>query len=146
MIITLRIECVSGCYLEDECIRVVEINDTASLDCLHEVIQDAVDFGRDHPFAFYTANSSSPWAQKNYLLDSDDLERGHAKWIDIHLVDIFPLGRRKLYYLFDFGDKWLFEVRKSRGSKAPVAGVEYPRVVEAIGPNPQQYPSAEDWV
>jgi hypothetical protein len=32
-----------------------------SLHDLHEKIQDAVSFGRDHPFEFYLANSSSPW-------------------------------------------------------------------------------------
>ena len=48
-------------------------------------------------------------------------------------------------YLFDFGDKWTFEVRKLRGSKTPEAGVKYPRIIEAIGPNPQQYPIHEEY-
>jgi hypothetical protein len=35
----------------------------------------------------------------------------------IYLKDIWPTGRKKLYYMFDFGDKWIFEVRKKRGQE-----------------------------
>jgi hypothetical protein len=141
MITTLQIECVGGWYLNDKCMRIVEIDDCASLYDLHEVIQDAVEFGRDHPFVFYTANSSSPWAHKNLLAEVD--EWGDT-FSELYIKDIYPLGRRKLYYLFDFGDKWTFEVRKKRGSKTPEAGVKYPRVIGEFGPNPQQYPSHEE--
>jgi len=55
------------------------------------------------------------------------------------LKDIYPLGRKKLYYLFYFGDSWPFEIRKARGVKKPESDVKYPRVVEAIGPAPEQY-------
>ncbi len=33
------------------------------------------------------------------------------------------------------------EIRKARGAKKPEADVKYPRVVEAVGPAPEQYPS-----
>ncbi len=33
------------------------------------------------------------------------------------------------------------EIRKARGTKKPEADVKYPRVVEAVGPAPEQYPS-----
>ena len=144
MIITLRIECVRGWYLEDECIRIVEIDDESSLYGLHEVIQDAVDFGRDHPFEFYTANSSSPWARKNWLTEENEWQAKESDFCQIRLRNIYPLGRRKLYYLFDFGDKWTFEIRKARSGKAPQPDAKYPRVIEAIGPNPQQYPRWEE--
>jgi len=55
-----------------------------------------------------------------------------------------PWAGKKLYYLFDFGDHWTFEIRKARGAKKPEVDVEYPRVVEAIGPDPEQYPTWED--
>jgi len=53
------------------------------------------------------------------------------------------LGRKRLYYLFDFGDNWKFEIRRHRKTKEAEAGVEYPRVVMTSGPNPEQYPSYE---
>ena len=57
MILTLTIECVFGHDLEDQCIRVIEIEEDASLYELHDAIQEAVEFERDHPFTFYVANS-----------------------------------------------------------------------------------------
>jgi hypothetical protein len=126
------------------CIRVIEIDENMDLVDLHEAIQDAVNFGRDHPFEFYLANSSSPWAHKHFLIENEDWTYRESDFAKIKLKDIYPLARKKLYYLFDFGDKWTFEIRKARGGKKPEAGIEYPRVVEAIGPDPEQYLTWED--
>ncbi|MBI4766384.1 MAG: hypothetical protein HY787_17580 [Deltaproteobacteria bacterium] len=106
------------------------------------LLLDSVNFERDHLFEFYLANSSSPFAQKQRLTEDDDWKE--SSFAKIKIKDIYPLGRKKLYYLFDFGDKWTFEIRKARGAKNPEAGVKYPRVVEAIGPNPEQYPTWEE--
>jgi hypothetical protein len=146
MILKLKIECVSGWYLKETCTRVIEIDENMDLLDLHEAIQDAVEFGRDHPFEFYLANSPSPWAHKHRLAENEEWLHIESDFAKIKLKELYlnPLGRKKLYYLFDFGDKWTFEIRKIRGKKEPEAGVKYPRVVEAIGPNPVQYPTWED--
>ena len=140
MVLKLRVECVAGAYLEEPCVRVIAMDDSASLWELHEAIQDAVSFGRDHPYDFYTANSGSPWANRQWLggglEDWDDKERAFG---EIRLKDIWPLGRKKLYYWFDFGDSWIFEIRKLRSSKAD-ASLSTPQVLERIGPDPEQYP------
>ena len=59
MILTLTVECAFGAYLKEQCIRTIEIDEEARLYDLHEAIQDAVQFGRDHPFQFFLANSAS---------------------------------------------------------------------------------------
>ena len=43
----------------------------------------------------------------------------------IRLCDIFPLGRnKKLYYVYDFGSSWCFEVvKKGRETAALVASL-----------------------
>lgn len=143
MIFTLTVECVHGMYLKEECIRVIEIDENACLYALHDAIQDAVGFERDHPFDFYIANSASPWAAKQWVSNSEAWEDREDDFLTILLSDIYPLDRKRLYYLFDFGDNWTFEVRKGRKSKKPEEGVDYPRVVEVIGPNPEQYPSSD---
>ena len=142
MILTLTIECVYGANLRNECVRVLEIDERASLYGLHKAIQTAVKFDEDHPFAFYVAYS---WrGRKQWLAESESWEGQEAEFCRICLKDVFPLGGRKLHYLFDFGDDWTFEVRRSRQKpKAPQAGVKYPRVIERIGPNPEQYPDAD---
>ena len=140
MKIKLKVECVRGTYLRDDCVRVIAMDDTASLLDLHEVIQDAVSFGRDHPFEFYTANSGSPYARKNWITLAEDWDEKVDAFRDTQLKDIWPLGRKKLYYWFDFGDAWIFEIRKMRSTKAD-ASLDTPRVLERIGPDPEQYPT-----
>ena len=139
MILTLRIECVWGLRLKERCVRVIEIDDEASLYDLHDAIQDAVHFDRDHLFNFFLANSESPLARRQWLSDADEYEDQHDELQRIPLASIWPLGRKKLYYLFDFGDDWTSEVRKRRGTKMPEPDVSYPRVIERIGPDPKQY-------
>jgi hypothetical protein len=138
---TLRVECVSRAYLNETCIRVIEIDESASLVALHEAIQDAVDFVREH-YDFFIANSEWPSAERKWLTEEEEWGRIERDFFRIKLKTLFPLKpRKKLYYLFDFVDHWTFEIRQQRERKEPVEGVTYPRVVEAIGPNPEQYPS-----
>lgn len=136
----LSVECVYGAYLKQECVRVIAMDDDASLYDLHYAIQDAVGFDDDHPFGFYTANSSRTFAHKHWLFGDLPWPRQEAAFSRTRIRDLWPLGRRKLYYLFDFGDLWTFEVRKMRvrGSDPPGSG---PLVLERRGPDPEQYPS-----
>jgi len=140
MILTLIVKCVFGAYLKDECIRVIEVKKNASLYSLHGAIQDAVEFDRDHPFEFYTANSASPFAKKHWLTEQEDWEDKEDNWHNITLENIWPLGRKKLYYLFDFGDQWIFEISKARRKKESTTYTSYPRVIQSVGSNPEQYP------
>ncbi len=92
------------------------------------------------PHYAYTANSASPFANKHRLTEQEEWEDIEDDFYDIALGTIWPLGRKKLYYLFDFGDRWTFEIRKVRGAKQPAQATAYPRVIQSIGPNPKQYP------
>lgn len=74
MILTLTIEGIGRTYLEDQCVRVIEIDENASLYDLHEAIQDAVGFGRDHPFEFFIANGASPQAHRRWLTEKEEWE------------------------------------------------------------------------
>jgi hypothetical protein len=59
---------------------------------------------------------------------------------------MFPLEKgQKLFYMFDFGDSWLFKITKtSKQPHVPEKGVKYPKVIEKIGKNPEQYPMWDD--
>ncbi len=144
MIWALRIECVYGLYLEEECIRTIEIDSGSSLFDLHETIQDAVDFDRDHLFEFFAGRNYRN--RKVVFEDSFDWEESADIYTEKTLGQVYPLPKScKLYYHFDFGDDWYFEIRKSRKKfREPEPGVRYPRVVESIGPAPQQYGSFDD--
>ncbi|MCI0487804.1 MAG: plasmid pRiA4b ORF-3 family protein [Blastocatellia bacterium] len=138
MIYTLTVECVAGAYLKKECIRVIEIDENASLADLHEAIQDAVKFDRDHLYDFYAGRL--PRHRKVLFSDDDDWEDRKSKYREITLNQVYPLKNLKLYYFFDYGDSWLFEIKKMRKLKEAEPGRSYPRVIERRGPNPTQYP------
>lgn len=139
MTIRLKVECVQGAYLRNECVRVIAMDDSASLLDLHEMIQEAVSFDRDHPFEFYTANGASSWAQKTWVTLAEDWDEKVGAFGSARLRDVLPVGRKKLYYWFDFGDKWIFEIRRMRSSKAD-ASIAVPQILEKVGPDPVQYP------
>jgi len=143
VILTLTVECMRGQSLEDQCIRVIEIDENACLYDLSQAILNSVSFEQDHLFDLYTANSASPWVQKQWLSDKEEWEEREEDFFHIMLRRIYPLDRKRLYYIFDLGDNWTFEIRKGRGIKTPETDISYPRVVQAIGPNPEQYPEDE---
>ena len=143
MVLKLRVECMRGRFYEHECVRIIAMDDSSSLLDLHDMIQDAVSFDRDHPFDFYTANSASPWADRHWITDVADWDEKETVFWKTQLKSIWPLGRKRLYYWFDFGDDWIFEIRKMRHAKADEA-LSTPRILERVGPDPVQYPVFEE--
>jgi len=85
-----------------------------------------------------------------FQIAADKWDEGHDAidggplW-DITLDKVFPLPKhKKLYYWFDFGDDWTFEIRKKGKDGCPASGANYPRVVHEDGPKPEQYPRFEE--
>lgn len=141
MIWELRIECISGLYLENECVRTIEIDSKSSLFDLFSFIQDSIGFDRDHIFEFFAGRN--PRNRKLVFGDNFDWESSVDIYIETTLEKVYPLPKScKLYYHFDFGDNWYFEIKKSRKKpREPEKGVQYPRIVETIGSAPKQYGS-----
>ena len=135
MIWILRVELLFGAYAEEECIRFIEIDSSSTLEDLHLAIQEAVHFDKDHLYEFYIARNERSLARRTF----DDENAGIY---DVTLESLYPLEKgKKLYYLFDYGDYWLFKITKSRKKPTePMKGIQYPRVVERVGDNPEQYP------
>jgi len=145
MIYTLTIECIDGWYLTDKCVRVLEIKKDASLRALRHAIHEVFNFDFDHLHVFYVSRTGNPRGKKykpgkQENEDQDDCYDMNWNVDDLLLKDVWPLGQNKLYYYFDFGDNWIFEIRKARGEKPADENVSYPRVIKSIGPIPKQYP------
>ena len=139
MIFTLRVECVRGMYWTEESVRVIEFDEEDSLYSLHYAINKFVDFDFDHVWDFYAGRH--PDNRKVLFTETEGWNRRQNDYRGIQLGEVYPLPKStKLYYFFDYGDSWIFEIRKARKLKEPEPGVEYPRVIERIGPNPEQYP------
>ena len=105
--------------------KTIEVKEDFTLSELHNYIQRIVEFDNDHLYEFY--------------LGRNPRNREHAVSNNSKLNQIFPSNGLKLYYLFDFGDSWLFEIRKSRKKKIAVKKQEYPVLIESTGINPEQY-------
>jgi hypothetical protein len=132
-IYTLSIECVYGTYLEEPFIRVVEVPFDMTLDDLHEYILKLTKFDHEHLSDFYI--SSSPNGIKKWF-------GGNDEYYDVPLNQVYPLPKhKKLYYIYDFGDNWTFEIRRKSSGKKAIHGTKYPRIIKSEGPMPEQYPS-----
>lgn len=142
-IYTLSIACVTGRYLTEAFRFVVELPADSTLDDLASVILETVDFDGDHLSQFYLANGlrrKKTWLTADGEWDGDD----SAMW-DRRLLDIFPIAKNKvLYYEYDAGSAWCFEIIKQGKEKMPLAGHEFPRIVEERGNRPLEYGPDDD--
>ena len=111
-------------------LRVIEVKESFALEQLHAYIQEIVNFDNDHMYEF--------------CIGKNPRNRSEQISTDKKLNEIYPLTGYKLYYLFDFGDEWLFQIKKSR-KRVPVDGsASYPRIINSNGVNPEQYPDYEE--
>jgi len=144
MIWTIKIKCEWGRYIEEECIRTLEIDEETTLYDLHLVIQELVDFDNDHLFEFFAGrhfrNRKLVFAEEETW--DFDYEGAMADYEQMPLNKIYPLPKGlQLFYHFDFGDNWYFKIMRSRKKpKMPENGIEYPQLIESIGQAPKQYP------
>ncbi len=111
--------------------RTIEVKEDFSLIELHEYIQEIVEFDNDHLYEFFAGRNP-----RNRAIEISTGTR---------LNEIYPLKGYKLYYLFDFGDNWLFQINKSRKKKNEDKNKKYPTLIESKGENPEQYPDYEEW-
>ena len=109
--------------------KTIEVREDFSLQKMHKFIQKIVDFDDDHLYEFYVGKNP----RKRY--------QTIPKKTLLH--EIFPMTGYKLYYLFDFGDSWLFQITKSRKIKKEKTGKKYPALIASTGINPEQYPDYE---
>ncbi|MDM8535596.1 hypothetical protein QUF70_02445 [Desulfobacterales bacterium HSG17] len=139
MIWTIKIEVIYGRFFENEWESTIEMDSESTLEDLHFVIQDAAGFDNDHLYDFFIARTERSRDKK--MFDDDN-----GKIYSTTLERLFPLEKRKkLYYLFDYGDNWLFRISKTRKkAKEPVKDEKYPKLVTEKGKKPEQYPACEE--
>ncbi len=144
MIWTFKITCESGMYLEDDWVREVEISSKNTVDDLHLDILKIIGFDNDHLYDFFAGRRSSN--RKIIFTENESWEVRQSVFYSTVLEDIYPLlPNIKLYYIFDYGDRWTFRIVKTRKKlKVKDENIEYPRVIKEIGENPHQYPIYEE--
>jgi len=140
MIWTLQIKLLSGRWAETDWEATIALDETSTLEALHRLIQQAVDFDNDHLYSFFVART--PRSRERMLCDEQE---GIEPW-KIPINSLFPLPKgRKLFYLFDYGDYWLFQVARSRLKPYEAeSGAAYPKVIAEQGDKPSQYPTWDE--
>ncbi|WP_282131958.1 IS1096 element passenger TnpR family protein [Pseudoalteromonas aliena] len=78
------------------------------MDELHQAILSVVGFADDHMYEFCIGSSYYSRSAQRIVYNDDKVTQ--------ETVDsIFPQAKgKKLYYMFDYGDSWLFQISKSR--------------------------------
>jgi hypothetical protein len=142
-IFSLTIDCVAGPYLKEPYKFVLEIPDDAWLGDLEAWILDVVGFDDEHLSDFYIA--SSVYGKRTTITSDPESAEDHGGQTILCLSELFPLPKnKKLYYLYDYGRSWYFQISKMRKSGTRLAGQEYPRLVSETGIKPLQYGEDED--
>jgi len=147
---TLRVECVSGPWLDEKCVRFIQVKDGANLYDLHLAILNSVKFDEEFEFHFFTA--LSPDAARTLVPDdADDIE---PEDIDPDIYEELPVldyakpkAKSFLHYVFGSEhDDWVFEIRHTGITSPAVPDEFYPLVMEQYseGPDPEQYGSGFD--
>jgi len=140
MIWILKVELYFGAYAEEPWQGDFEIEATATLEDLHFAINRDIDFDNDHMYMFYISRTER--SRDRITFDEENEEIYNRT-----LESLYPLKKgMKLFYLFDYGDNWLFRITKSRKKPCnPIEGLMYPRLLKSIGTIPEQYPGFGDW-
>jgi hypothetical protein len=136
----IRLPLYSRLTCNHEWERVIEIPATHSLYDLHLYIQEIVEFDNDHAYLFFAGRSHTN--KKILYSDGPATPYESGNYGNISLNEVYPMKGLKLYYIFDFGDNWVFEIKKMRKKKRALENIQYPRVIDSLGANPDQY---RDW-
>jgi hypothetical protein len=139
-IIVLRVALDAKIY------RDVEISGDASLYKLAEVINNVFGFDFDHAFGFYDNRKNPYKSDEFYELFKDmgeDSAPGSQSVKKSKVADAFDRKGKSLMFLFDYGDEWMFEVKRTetRDQPAPKA---FWKLLKSVGDAPPQYPDYEE--
>ena len=139
VILTLKVTLLFGLYATEDWEGTLEVDGKSRLQELHTAIQRALNFDDDPLYEFFIARTER--AKDKNTFDSEN-GGNYAKTID----SLYPLpDKRNLYYLFDYGDSWLFKITRTRTpAREAVRNVKYPRLIQESGTRPPQYPNYGD--
>lgn len=113
--------------------RTIYVSGEHTFEDLHEAIQDAFEFDKDHLYAFFI--DGVPWSHRSiYAPQCDDGPSAEK----VHIGQLRLQPYQRILYLFDFGDNWRFtlellEIKSDSGLSSPFVG-------EKKGKAPEQYP------
>jgi hypothetical protein len=120
--------------------RTIAVRDDQTLDDLHHALRDAFGWDDDHLYSFWLDGRF--WSRSGPEYTHPWHAEAPAKPASVALARIGLDQGQKLAYVFDFGDEW--RVRLTLRRLVDDDGGTYPRLLQAVGEAPPQYPDYED--
>jgi hypothetical protein len=120
--------------------RIIGVRGNCNLYKLAQVIIDAFNFDFDHAFGFYNNIKDMYKSDEIYELFVESGYEGSpgAKGVSkIYVSDVFEI-KKKMLFLFDYGDGWEIIV-ECIDIAEPVAKLKYPQLLAKKGASPKQY-------
>lgn len=125
--------------------RDIAIRGHQALEKLAEAIVASWDFDLDHAYGFF-GNLENPYdSEERYELFADlgeDFDSDSGSVRKTAVEDVFPQGK-KMLFLFDYGDEWLF-LAECVEVKPATSNERLPAIIARTGDSPEQYPDEED--
>ena len=116
--------------------RNINISHRHYLTELHLAIQKAFNFDNDHLYSFYIGGKRKTGKE----ICCAEIEGEGKTANEIMISDLGLFRGQKIFYLFDFGDEWWFDIKLLKIDKE-LAHPIYPLIVDSKGESPEQYPS-----
>ena len=136
----LKVKLLHAPYAAEEWEAIFEVDAGTVLDHLHTIIQRTLSFDDDHLYEFFVANSER--SRNRVVFDNEN--RG---LYETNIGELYPLAKHKqLFYLFDYGDNWLFKITKlARAATKSRQADQRSSLIQESGTRPLQYsPEDED--
>jgi len=119
--------------------RDIEIQDTSTLEDLHNVIVQSFDFQGNEMASFYLTDNELNQGMEIPLFSMDETQPVNNTMGNTLLKDVMDESNPNLLYVYDYFSMWRFLVNLMQtGNEAP--GIEYPIVVFAQGIRPENPP------
>ena len=130
--------------------RILAIPEEFTLYQFAEAINEIFGFAFDHPFGFYSNLTQYYASGEGYELFDDDPE---TRWIDddckfdgvkkTRVNRVFTHLKKKMLFLFDYGDEWHFRVELTTIEPAQ-RGKPYPSCIKSAGKARAQYDEPDE--
>jgi len=141
--------------------RVMAIPGNFTLFNLSTEIIDSFNFCYDHCFGFFGFSKRYFWSDERYELFTDLEDYGYLEpqpsffggldpkkersgsLVKTFIPEVFDTPKKKMIFLFDYGDQWNFIVQLQKVEPIDFEG-KYPCICKSVGKSPEQYPDFDD--
>jgi len=122
--------------------RDIEIQDTATLEDLHNTIVQSFDFDGLEMASFYLTDEELNQGLEIPLFNMEEEKKANNLMSNTLVKDVISQEKPNLLYVYDFLNMWRFLISlMETGDEAP--GIEYPQVAYAQGIRPETPPEID---